>query len=93
MLALAFGIGAATTIFSAIYGVLLNPFPYTNAERIVDFYIHDTSSSRPGGRSFFRADEFIEYQQHRELFEDVIGGGNEEVRATRVDPMIALRYE
>ena len=59
--ALALGIGASTTIFSAIYGVLLNPFPYTDAERIVDFYIHDNASSRPGGRTFFKAGEFIEY--------------------------------
>jgi hypothetical protein len=58
ILALALGIGASTTIFSAIYGVLLNPFPYTDAERIVNFYIHDTSNSRPGGRTFFKAGEF-----------------------------------
>jgi hypothetical protein len=66
-------------IFSAIYGVLLNPFPYTDANRIVNFYIHDTSNSRPGGRSFFKAAEFIEYNKERSLFEDVIGGGNEDV--------------
>lgn len=82
ILALALGIGASTTIFSAIYGVLLNPFPYTNANRIVDFYIHDTSNSRPGGRTFFKATEFIEYDKERSLFEDVIGGGNEDVLYT-----------
>src|SRR5579862_6769856 len=80
--ALALGIGDSTTIFSAIYGVLLNPFPYTDAERIVDFYIHDTSSSRPGGRTFFKAAEYIEYDKHRELFDDVIGGGNEDILYT-----------
>ena len=85
ILALALGIGSSTTIFSAIYGVLLNPFPYTGADRIVDFYIHDTSSSRPGGRTFFRADEFLEYSQHRDLFDDIIGGGNEEVLWTTKD--------
>ena len=85
ILALALGIGASTTIFSAIYGVMLNPFPYTNAGRIVNFYIHDTSSSRPGGRTFFKAGEFIEYQQHRQLFEDIIGGGNEDVLYTTKD--------
>src|ERR1051326_7305416 len=79
ILALALGIGAYTTIFSAIYGILLNPFPYTNADRIVNFYIHDTSSSRPGGRTFFKGREFIEYDKQRSLFEDVIGGGNEDV--------------
>ena len=85
ILALALGIGASTTIFSAIYGVLLNPFPYTDAERIVNFYIHDTSNSRPGGRTFFKAGEFVEYQQHRQCFEDIIGGGNEEVLYTHAD--------
>ncbi len=85
ILALALGIGSSTTIFSAIYGVVLNPFPYTNAERIVNFYIHDTSNSRPGGRTFFKAGEFIEYQQHRNLFDDVIGGGNEDVLYTTKD--------
>src|SRR5215471_9568426 len=73
ILALALGIGATTTIFSAIYGVLLNPFPYTDANRIVNFYIHDTANSRPGGRTFFKAAEFIEYQKERSFFEDVIG--------------------
>jgi hypothetical protein len=34
ILALALGIGAATTIFSAIHGVLLDPFPYTDANRV-----------------------------------------------------------
>jgi len=85
ILALALGIGASTTIFSTIYGVLLNPFPYTNAGRIVNFYIHDTTNSRPGGRTFFKAAEFIEYDKERSLFEDVIGGGNEDVLYTAKD--------
>ena len=85
ILALALGIGASTTIFSAIYGILLNPFPYTDADRIVNFYVHDTSNSRNGGRTFFKAAEFIEYQQGQHVFEEVIGGGNEDVRYTSKD--------
>src|SRR5262249_13063088 len=72
-LTLALGIGATTTIFSAIQNILFDPFPYTDAHRVVAIQIHDTSSSRPGGRTFFQAPEFLDYQEQSPVFEDVIG--------------------
>jgi putative ABC transport system permease protein len=80
--ALALGIGAATTIFSVIENVLLDPFPYTDAHRIVSFNIHDVTQSRPGGRSAFKAPEFLDYQEQNHVFSEVIGGGNEDVLYT-----------
>src|SRR5262245_36128445 len=74
MLTLALGIGSTTTIFSAIQNILLDPFPYTDTQRVVSIQIHDTSSSRPGGRTFFQAPEFLDYQEQNHVFEDVIGG-------------------
>src|SRR5262245_51065732 len=74
VLTLALGIGSTTTIFSAIQNILLDPFPYTDAQRVVAIQIHDTSSSRPGGRTFFRAPEFLDYQEQNHVFEEVIGG-------------------
>src|SRR5205085_12527552 len=59
---LALGIGSATTIFSAIQNILLDPFPYVDARSVVAIQIHDTSSSRPGGRTYFRVPEFLEFQ-------------------------------
>jgi len=82
ILALAMGIGAATTIFSVIQNVLLSPFPYTNPEKVVTFYIHDTTDSRPFGRSAFKVEEFLEYQGQNHVFEEVIGGGNEDILYT-----------
>jgi putative ABC transport system permease protein len=82
VLALALGIGAATTIFSVIENVLLDPFPYTDAHRIVSFEIHDVNQSRPGGRTFFKTPEFLDYQEQSHVFMEVIGGGNEDVLYT-----------
>jgi hypothetical protein len=79
VLTLALGIGAATTIFSVIQNVLLDPFPYTDAARVAMIQIHDSSSSRPGGRSAFQVPEFLEYQQQNQVFDEAIGGGFEDV--------------
>src|SRR5262245_57773213 len=73
VLTLALGIGATTTIFSVIYNILLDPFPYTDAHRIVAIQIRDTSSSRPGGRTFFQAPEFLDYQEQNHVFEEALG--------------------
>ena len=77
--ALALGIGSATTIFSVIQNVLLDPFPYTNAERVVSFYIHDVTRHDPGGRSGFQTAEFLDYKEQNHVFEDVIGGSGQDV--------------
>jgi len=73
VLTLALGISSTTTIFSAIYNILLDPFPYTDAHRIVNIQIRDTSSSRPGGRTFLKTPEFLDYQEQNRVFEEVIG--------------------
>src|SRR6266542_3299821 len=74
VLTLALGIGSTTTIFSAIQNILLDPFPYKDAHQVVTIQIHDTSSSRPGGRSGFQTPEFLDYQEQNHVFEDVMGG-------------------
>src|SRR5579871_3736258 len=82
VLALALGIGAATTIFSVIQNVLLDPFPYTDAGRVVSIMIHDVSSSRPGGRTFFQTPEFLDYVEQSHVFAEVIGGTQSDVLIT-----------
>jgi putative ABC transport system permease protein len=82
VLALALGIGAATTIFSVIQNVLLDPFPYTDANKVVAFQIRDAASGRPGGRSAFQVPEFLDYQEQAGIFDGVIGGGYEDILQT-----------
>ena len=82
VLALALGIGATTTIFSVIHGVLLDPFPYLDTDRVVMVQIRDAKSRGPGGRTAFQVPEFLDYQQQVQVFEDVIAGGYEDVLYT-----------
>ncbi len=85
LLALGLGIGAATTIFSVIQNVLLDPFPYADADRVVQFHIHDTTSSRPGGRNGFQVAEFLDYKEQTRSFEDVIANGGEDAIITTAE--------
>src|SRR5580765_1223742 len=71
---LALGIGSATTIFSAIQNILLDPFPYVDARSVVSIQIRDISNSRGGGRTFFQAPEFLDFQEQMHVFSEVIGG-------------------
>ncbi len=73
ILALALGIGSATAIFSVIDNVLLEPFPYTDGQRLVAIQIHDSSSTEPFGREMFSPPEFADYQAHNQVFDRTIG--------------------
>src|SRR5215469_14983166 len=41
VLSLALGVGATSAVFSVIYAVLINPFPYPGAERIMQIALKD----------------------------------------------------
>src|SRR5882762_10717234 len=84
---LALGIGSATTIFSAIQNILLDPFPYTDARRVVAVQIHDTSNSRPGGRNWYQLPEFLDLQEQSHVFQEVIGGTSDDVLYNSGDGM------
>ena len=84
-LTLALGIGASTAVFSVIYNVLLDPFPYTNAERVVTPQIRDLSTGRPGGRTAYQTPEFLDIQEQNTVFEEIIGGSFEDVLLTTPD--------
>lgn len=73
LLALSLGIGASAVIFSVIYSVLINPFPYTNSRRLVYVYIHSVNDSGPYGRLQRTPKEFFDLKQQNHVFSDVMG--------------------
>src|SRR5258708_25518647 len=85
VLTLALGIGAATTIFSVIQNVLLDPFPYRDANRVAAIRIHDATDSNPFGRAMLQTPEFLDYMEQNHVFEDAIGGTTEDVLMTTAE--------
>src|SRR6266850_2398224 len=73
IITLALGIGASTAIFSVIDNILMEPFPYPDAQRFYSVFIHDSERSEPGGRPAFIGPEFLDYVEQNHVFDRAIG--------------------
>jgi putative ABC transport system permease protein len=73
VITLALGIGSVTMIFSAIYGVILNTFPYKDSDRLARFAI--TDPAKPGNpvNDYLPLPEFLNVRELNRVFDDVIG--------------------
>jgi putative ABC transport system permease protein len=79
ILTLALGIGASTAIFSVIENILMEPFPYPDAQRYMSIMIHDTEQSEQDGRPAFGGAEFLDYVDQNRVFDRVIGNSSQDV--------------
>ena len=74
---LGLGIGASTAIFSVVENVLLQPFPYKGANRMVFLRIHDISRGDEGDRQGYTSNELLEFAQHNRVFDGVIAASED----------------
>jgi predicted permease len=89
ILALGLGIGSATVIFSAVYGVILNTFPFEKPDQVTSFGVQDLRNPGNGRREFLSIPEFLDYRQQNHVFQDISGEyggfGSKPVRYTAAD--------
>ncbi|HUK46031.1 MAG TPA: ABC transporter permease, partial [Terriglobales bacterium] len=69
VLTLALGIGANTAIFSVVNGVLLNPLPFPNADRMVSMF-QDKPDFNKGSISY---PNLLDWQRENRSFEAIAG--------------------
>ena len=72
VLTLALGIGAMTTVFSVVYGVLFRPLPFPAADRFVEI-VQVMPDRETGGtlRAGLTPDQFLNLQEHSTLLEGI----------------------
>jgi putative ABC transport system permease protein len=68
-LTLALGVGAVTSIFSVVNGVLLKPLPYPHAERLANIW--STAPALGYDQFPLSPDLFLFYRKHNTVFEDM----------------------
>ncbi|MFG1691733.1 hypothetical protein ACGF5M_06230, partial [Gemmatimonadota bacterium] len=66
LLTLMLGIGASTSIFSVLNGVLLRPFPYPDADQLVVFW--NTNPERGQDQFRMSAPDFFEFERSASSF-------------------------
>jgi putative ABC transport system permease protein len=78
LLALSLGIGATTVIFSVVYSVLVNAFPFRDQSRVVHFYAM-AANGQGGGSWWYSAREHLDYKAQNHVFSHFLGGASMEV--------------
>ncbi len=78
ILTLAIGIGANTTIFSVVNGVLLNPLPYPDSDRLVVLF-HNKPHFTRGSISYLN---FLDWQRDNRSFEAMAAYRNGNAKLT-----------
>jgi putative ABC transport system permease protein len=66
---LALGIGGSTAMYSVIYAVILDPFPYKDPGHLMSVSVR---GERGGNGSYYSIDQFLEISERNSVFEGVV---------------------
>jgi putative ABC transport system permease protein len=69
LLTVALGVGATTAMFSVVYGVLLHPLPYGDADRLVNLW--STAPSRGLPRAYVGMANVYDWKARNHVFDDI----------------------
>lgn len=67
---LALGIGASTAMYSVIYAVILDPFPYKDVDHLMSVELSSVDQRRGG--SYYTVDQFVEIAERNSIFSGTI---------------------
>lgn len=84
LFALALGIGASAVIFSVVYNVLIEPFPYKNADRLLYIYTHNSKQQGSYEQNVYTVKEFLDFRRENHVFSTIYGS------TTIIDMMYVL---
>ena len=70
VLSLGLGIMAVTAIYSVLYAVVLDPFPYKDVDNLTSVRV--SNPVQRGGRTGYSTDQFLEIAERSMVFEGVI---------------------
>lgn len=66
---LALGIGGSAAMFSVIHAVIIDPFPYRDADRLMSVTVR---GERGGNGSYYAIDDFLEITERNAVFSGVV---------------------
>src|SRR5215510_9562394 len=89
VLTLALGIGANTAIFSVVNGVLLNPFAYPDAGRIM--FLSEYELSQPDDPTSLTYPDFLDWQKQQTVFSHMAAARGQAFNLTGVAEPVQVK--
>lgn len=86
---LALGIGASTAMYSVIYAVILDPFPYKDVDQLMSIEVRDPARER--GQLYYTVDQYLEFAGRNTIFDGVIASTVSDVVWTGSGDPVRLR--